>query len=167
MSTCIDNLSYFQPTGFRIIVDRTHYPAFQFFAQQVTLPQVIVEPAPQGASRINSIPHTGDAITFGELNVSMILDEDFIGYTEILNWMIRQVNTNRYGQRTPRDQQRPPLQADIKVEALTSHNNKNITFTYQGAFPVSLGEISLQSSVADVEYITVPVGFRYTQFDIS
>ena len=32
------NLNYLQPTGFRVVIDRTRYPNLEYFAQQVTHP---------------------------------------------------------------------------------------------------------------------------------
>ena len=56
---------------------------------------------------------------------------------------------------------------DVSLLILSSHNNVIDTIRYKDAFPISLGNISFQSTADAVQYITFPVTFAFTTFTIS
>ena len=95
MAQLTDNINLFQPTGFKLIIDRKNYPNLEFFAQTVSHPGATLGAAEVPFSRIQSVPQPGDTLTFSELSVTILLDEDFNSYTEMYNWMIRMVNTEQ------------------------------------------------------------------------
>jgi hypothetical protein len=163
-STLTCNSSPLQPTGFKIILDRKYYPNVAFFANTVNHPSMDLEVANQFTPRLAAgIPQAGDALTFGELSVTMILDEDLMAYTEIYNWMIRLVNEPRVGHA----EGGVPTECDIVLEILTSNNNLNRSIRYLDCVPTSLGQIPLTTNVSDVEPLYVDVGFRYSYFTIG
>ena len=167
MATLTENTNFFQQAGFKVNVGRKNYPNFEFFAQSVSHPSVSL-PAAENAttSRIQTVPQPGDTLTFDELSVIILLDEDFNSYVEIFNWMVRMVNTNQtsaYDARITEDG--VPTFCDITVSALSSHNNTSKKFIYRNAFPISLGNVDFEAN--STEILTVPVGFRYTYFDIA
>ena len=66
------NLNYLQPTGFRVLIDRTRYPNLEFFAQSVDHPSVNVNPVQLPVRRVTQVPLAGDKISYGELGMSII-----------------------------------------------------------------------------------------------
>jgi hypothetical protein len=123
-----------------------------------------LEAATQHVPRIASgIPQAGDALTFGELSVTMMIDEDMRAYSEIYDWMIRLVNENRVGYTSGGI----PTESDIILQILTSNNNLNREIRYHDCIPTTLGSIPFITNSGDVETIHVDVTFRYSYFELG
>lgn len=168
MAELTDNINLFQPTGFKLIINRKNYPNLEFFAQSVSHPGVNLNAAEVPFSRISSVPMPGDTLTFGELNANILLDEDLNGYQEMYNWMVRLVNEKHVSayDATVTEGIEPTFN-DITVLALTSHNNTNKKIRYVDATPSSMGDIQFEASNSGVEYLTFPISFRFSYFVIE
>jgi predicted ester cyclase len=158
------NVNYLQPTGFRVVIDRVKYPNLEFFAQTVTHPGASLPPTELPTTRITSVPLAGDKMSFSELSLSLILDENMSSYEEMYDWMVRIVNE---GQKSAsfRDEGFPTF-ADITVMVLSSHNNSVKKIKYKDCVPTDLGAIDFQSTTGDVQYLTFTASFRFTQFEL-
>jgi hypothetical protein len=108
-----------------------------------------------GIPRIQGLPVAGDTLNYGELTLSLILDEDLTAYKEMQKWLEDSV----YGEGNPYH--------DIKVIVLTSHNNFCAQILYKNCVPVSLGSIELASSTGDVTYLNFECSFRFSEFVLS
>jgi hypothetical protein len=158
------NISLFQPTGFKVIIDRKNYGNLEFFVQSVSHPGATNPAIETSYKRISSVPQPGGQMEYGELTMDVMLDEDMNSYTEMYNWMLRLVNIEQVVSRRVSDQ---PTYADIKVIALTGHNNPNKTFTYVDCIPVAIGDIRFEAQNQSVEFVTFPASFRFSYFDIE
>jgi len=168
MAELTDNINLFQPTGFKLVIDRKNFPNLEFFAQTVNHPGATLSAAEVPFSRVGSIPVAGDSLTFGELSVTILLDEDFNSYTELFNWLVRLVNTEqKSAYAASQEEGALATSTDITVVALTSHNNLNKKIKYIDAIPVSIGDINFESTNSGVEFLTFPVSFRYSYFEIE
>jgi len=167
MSELTDNINLFQPTGFRVLIDRANYGNLQFFAQSISHPGVNIGPAEVPYQRLTSIPIPGDKLSFGEVTMNILLDEDLNAYEEVFNWMVRLVNTKFTTKYEALKEGTISSYADITLIALTNHNNKNKTIKYVDCIPTSIGDIYFEANQGSVEYITVPVGFRFSYFEID
>lgn len=167
MSDLTKNTNYFQPNKFKLIVDRLNYPNFEFFAQTVSMPSIEGAAAEAPFMHIEGIPMPPDALSYAPFNVTILLDEDMEVYRELHAWLRRLVyEKHTTAQEALRDGSIPTM-CDITVMALTSHNNKSVTFRYKDAFPVSIGEIELNASEQSIEPYSLNVVFRYTDFEID
>ena len=165
--SCDDNFNFFQPTGFRVVIDRRFYGHLQFNVARVN------HPGAQNAAndtpfKRTSVPFPGNTMTYGELNMDVILDEDFVSYREMYDWMLRLVNEEQIAQRIDyKSAQDPiPTYADIHVIALTSNNVKNVEFRYKDCVPTNIGDINFDAQNQGVDYITFPASFRFSYFEI-
>ena len=158
------NINLFQPTGFKVIIDRKNYANLEFFVQSVNHPGAANPAIETSYKRIQSVPQPGGQMEYGELTMDVLLDEDFNSYVEVYNWMLRLVQTDQV---TTRRTSTQPTYADIVVTAMTSHNNKNKQFTYVDCIPVAIGDIQFQAQNQSVEYVTFPVSFRFSYFKID
>ena len=61
----------------------------------------------------------------------------------------------------------PPTTADITLSILSSHNNKTRTIRYLDCLPISLGDMTLETTGGDVQYITYPATFRFSTFELK
>ena len=96
--------------------------------------------------------------------MDVLLDEDFTSYIEVYQWMLRLVQqpvTRGVGAEVQR------THADIYVSALTANNTANKTIKYVDAIPVAVGDIRFEAQNQSVEYVSFPVSFRFSYFDIE
>ena len=165
-STGLNNLNYLQPTAFKLTIDRKHFQNLEFFAQTILHPNLTMNPIEVPYQRISSVPFAGDKLTFSELTCMIIVDENLNSYTEMYNWMNRLVVTT---ERSPinRKDDIPPTTADITLSILSSHNNKTRTIRYLDCLPISLGDMTLETTGGDVQYITYPATFRFSTFELK
>lgn len=166
---CEDNLNLFQPTSFRVVMNRKHYGAFQFFVSKVNHPGAQNPAAETPFSRLGGVPMPGNSMTYGELSMDVLLDEDFRSYIEIYDWMLRLVNEDQIAEAIGYSNARHPIPtyADIHITALSNHNNKNVTFKYIGCVPTSLGDIPFDAQNQSVEFVTFPATFRFSYFTME
>ena len=166
--TLTNNFNYLQPTSFKLVIDRTNYPNLEFFCQDFTHAGVIMNTADLGYKKIAAIPFIGDKLTYNEMLANIILDEDMKSYTEMHNWMKRNLDQDMT---TPVDRYKaatesPPAMSDITLSILSSHNNAVVRIKYRDCIPTALTDIQFQSTGGGTEFITFGASFRFTYFDV-
>ena len=179
-----DKLDYSSPTQFRFMINQL--PKVQFFTTAANIPDIslgeAVIPTPY-----KDIPIMGDKITFGNLDVSFIVDEYLENYVSIHNWIIgigfpknrqqfssfrsdtsnnptsaKTVSTDRVGNATP-DR---GMYSDATLTILSNKNNPILEVRYSDLFPVSLSALSYSQDATDVTYQTAEISFRYKLYEI-
>ena len=160
------NFNYLQPTGFKLVVDRTNYPNLEFFCQDFTHSGVIMSSADLSYKKIATIPFIGDKLTYNEMLANIILDEDMKSYTEMHNWMRRNLDQDMT---TPLDRfkaatEKPPAMSDITLSILSSSNNPIVRIKYRDCIPTALTDIQFQSTGSGTDYLTYGASFRFTYF---
>ena len=166
--TLTTNFNYLQPTGFRLVIDRTNYPNLEFFVQDFTHAGVIMNTADLQYKKLAAIPFIGDKLTYNEMLANIILDEDMKAYTEMHDWMRRILDQDMT---TPVDRfkaktEKPPAQSDITLSILSSSNNPVVRIKYRDCIPTALTDIQFQSTAGGESFITFGASFRFTYFDI-
>lgn len=158
------NKNYLQPTGFKFIIDRRNYHNLEFFAQSVVHPGASVAPLDLSLPRVQAIALAGDKISYSELTLEVIIDEDMESYIEMQNWLERIVNEGHIDEGSDT---RISTYADITLLVMNSHNNKNVQIKYNDCVPTSIGAVSLAANTGDVAYSTFTVSFRFSTFEIK
>ena len=78
------NKNFLAPVGFKFVIGRT--PNVDYFCQSASIPEVSIGvrdiPTPV---KDYSIP--GDKMTFGDLTIRFLVDEDMVNYMEIYKWL--------------------------------------------------------------------------------
>ena len=157
MAVSIDNyltstsysLSFKSPDGHDIACD----------VQAFTHPTVTVTSATQSTPR-RLIPIPGDKLEFDPLNVSMLLDENFTVYKEIVNWINSHVledDTDNFKDKM----------VDVKLHVRNNQGNSTTTITYHNAFPVNIGSLDFNSADEIDSFFRFDVIFMYSHFTIS
>ena len=154
------NVTSFQTNFIRL-------PNVNFFCQRVSIPSlslgVTTQPTPY-----SDISLEGDKLVFDQLNISFFVNEDLSNYLEIYNWLIsmgfpddsRQFNLAP--EITSATNSNGTIKSDMNIMLLTNKSNPNFNITFKDAFPVSLGEISLDASTTALAPITVEATFAYS-----
>jgi len=167
MASLTTNLNYLQPTSYKITIDRENYPNLEYFAQTITHPGVITQQVEMPFRQVAGVPLTGSSLTYNELSATIILDENMSSYTEMHNWIRRNVeNSDVPALSRDYKKQKPPTYSDITISILSSHNNKTKQIVYRDCVPTSLGDITFESTATGTEFVTYAVSFRFMYFDI-
>ena len=179
-----DKLDYSSPTQFRFMINQL--PKVQFFTTAANIPDIslgeAVIPTPY-----KDIPIMGDKITFGNLEVSFIVDEHLENYISIHNWLIgigfpknrqqfssfrsdtsnnptsaKTVSVDSVGKATP-DR---GMYSDATLTILSNKNNPLVEVRFSDLFPVSLSALSYDNAATNVDYLTAQISFRYKLYEI-
>lgn len=162
------NPNFLSPLGFKVQIHKT--PNLNFFAQSVSIPNVTLGEATVDTP-FSKIPFPGTRLTFGNLSIKFKVDEDLANYREIFGWMRGLGFPDNFEQYSTLAAQ--PVYSgegvfsDITVVVLSSAMNPNYQFDFFDCFPVDLSGIELDSTSADVEYLTATVTFANRRFDIK
>ena len=165
MTDLTTNINYLQPTSYKLIIDREHYPNLEFFAQSVTHPGMILNPAEVPFRKVAGVPFAGGQLTFNKLSATIILDEDMTSYNEMYSWMRRVVDNVEVGA-SDRTSLAAPTYSQVILSILSSHNNQTKQVKFYDCIPTSLGDITFESTASGTEFITFAVSFRFTYFDL-
>ncbi len=185
-------LDYSSPTQFRFMIHQL--PKVEFFTTAANIPSIslgeLVIPTPY-----KSIPILGDNLTFDNLSISFIVDEELQNYRTIHDWMIgigfpksRQqfIDFRSSGSNTPqagaggdKSSGRMPDVGDIGLSVadkafytdatltiLSNKNNPVVEVRFSDLFPVALSGLDYNQNVTDVEYLTATIDFRYKLYEM-
>ena len=181
-----DNLDYLSPTQFKFNIHQL--PKVEFFCTAANVPAInlgeAVFPTP-----FKDIPVMGDTLTYDNLSITFIVDENLENYIEIHEWLTAigfPKNRNQFSSfrsstaSTPIATQgtsddigdvQPATSArgmfgDAILTILTNKNNPVVEVRFQDIYPVALGALDFTQTATDVEYITVTADFSYKIYDI-
>ena len=166
----IENRNYLSPTGFYFTVVKS--PKAGYFGYQVNVPGLDLGVATQ-ATYLTDIPRPGEKLTFGDLTLTFLVDEDLSNYLEIQNWM--------RGLGFPEDiQQIYDLQDDATVDSvglsiysdatLTIYNNQSqpaFIVKFKDVFPYYLSPLEFNAQMPEAEVLTCRVSFKYSIYTIE
>ena len=174
-----DNLSYLAPTQFELLVKKL--PNTKYFATGVNIPAVSIGESIQPTRLGANIKVPGDKIQFGEITITFIVDENMENWTELYNWMegiTASTDTEKYrllvgankrdGQPYDGSEDGDQLYSDMTIVVTTAANNPNRYVRIRDAYPSTLGEITMDTTVAGgLSYVTCTASFQFTAFTIE
>jgi hypothetical protein len=150
------NRNYLTPIGFKLNLEI--FNSVDFFCQSVNLPDVSM-PFTSVPTRFREFPIVpGGGLEFGDLRIRFIIDEDLYNYISIHNW----IKINSGANEMPSE----PEYSNGQLFILTSNFNTNRIIDFQNLFPISLTDITFDSTTTDVEYFTADVTFKFTDYTI-
>ena len=167
------NKNFLSPVGFKFVIGRT--PNVDYFCQSASIPEVNIGvrevPTPV---KDYSVP--GDKMTFGDLNLRFLVNEDLDNYYEISKWLkglttpkhqeefYQYLNTvNEKGRPKDFDKQ----MSDARLLILNSNYNAISIVNFFNIFPTSLSTLEFDASATDINYFTAQVNFKYTLYEIT
>ena len=175
-------LEYADPTKFKFQI--TKLPRVEFNCIQANIPGISLTEINHPTRLINlKIP--GNDLTFENLNITFLVDEDLTNYRSVHDWMagLSQMDSDeKYraliadgGDRMPRSQQNNSTEAgrvtsatpdgaifsDSKLIILSGRNTPLVEVSFQDCYPLSLSALDYNQNAADVEYLQATVSFGY------
>jgi hypothetical protein len=158
------NVNFLSPTEFKVSIKRL--PNIEFYVQRASIPGIssspVIIPTP-----FNPIYQTPDKLTYSNLNLSFIVDENMSNYIEIFNWLTSitlSKNFKDYNRIVNSDE---GIISDITLHILSSHKNTNVEITFLNCFPTSISEVNLDLTASDVTYPEATVEFQYETYSIT
>lgn len=142
------------PNKFKMALAR--YPDTNFFLQAAIIPDVTLGITPIPTNTFTDFSTTGDKVEFGDLTVSMVLDEDLAGYIQIFNWLIYAAQEELEGD----------VFSDISIVALNNNSNSNKTFKFYNAIPYTISNIPFDTRVSEDAPLTADVIFKFSHFEV-
>ena len=142
------------------------------------------------ATNLRNVAVPGDELSYGDLTVSFMVDEDMTNYISLHTWIRKlgfPVNREEFDFEAPNTLSRTVYESDSTVfNRLIEQNTVDYNFEYSDAtlqilnsnynvvrtvkfydcFPVSLSTLEFRADITDTQYLTAQANFKYLYFDI-
>ena len=180
-------MDYASPIQFRFKC--TKLPEVEFTCQTANIPGISLGSATQPTPLVD-IPIPGDKISFQSLDINFLVDENLNNYKEIHDWLIgigfpqnytqfqnlQAEGSDRFpgstrstaatGTSTPQPLSEGGTYSDATLTVLNSKNIAKTEIRFQNIYPTSLGSLSYDVKLADVDYLQALVSFNYMYYEI-
>ena len=180
-------LDYASPIQFRFKC--TKLPEVEFTCQTANIPGISLGGATQPTPLVD-IPIPGDKISFQSLDINFLVDENLNNYKEIHDWLIgigfpqnhtqfqnlQATGQDRFpgstkstavtGSSTPQPLSEGGTYSDATLTVLNSKNIAKTEIRFQNIYPTSLGSLSYDVKLTDVDYLQASVSFAYMYYEI-
>ena len=175
-------LDYADPTKFKFQI--TKLPRVEFNSIQANIPGITLTELNQ-PTRLMPVRIPGNDMTFEDLSVTFIVDEDLTNYRSVHDWMagLAQMDSDdKYralitdgGDRMPLSQQNNSQDAgrvtsatndgaifsDAKLIILSARNIPLVELSFEDTYPKSLSALEYNQNATDIEYLQATVTFGY------
>ena len=129
-------------------------------------------------------------MSFGSLDLSFLVDENLNNYKEIHDWILglgfpsnnqqfqdlQSAGSDRFpgssrstattGTSTPQPLSEGGIYSDATLIILNSKNIAKTEIRFQNVYPTSLGSLSYDVKLTDVDYLQAAVSFNYMYYEI-
>jgi hypothetical protein len=176
-NTAASNLNFLAPSQFVFTMQRLG--AVAFTCQTANIPNISMQASTQ-VSRLKDTPVPGDRVTFGDLIITFLIDENMTNFKSLADWMTQitaDLDTedyNRYINRQPgypeagNKQLKPiaPTMTDATLTITDSNNNANVEIRFKDLFPTSLEALQFDITDTSMPYLTASASFSYSYYDM-
>ena len=176
-------LDYADPTKFKFQISKL--PRVEFNSIQANIPGITLTEINQ-PTRLMPVRIPGNDLTFEDLTVTFIVDEDLTNYRSVHDWMagLAQMDSDdKYralitdgGDRMPLSQQANLQDAgrvttatndgaifsDAKLIILSARNIPIVELSFEDTYPKALSALEYNQNATDIEYLqaTVTLGYK-------
>ena len=165
----IDNRNFLSPVGFKFNISKT--PKVNFFSNSARIPEILLGTSVQ-PSYLKDIDVPGEKLTYGDLTVRFLVDENMQNYMAMHNWLkgigfpesptqFRDQTTDDEGIRDEK-----LVFSDGSLHILNSNFQDVAIIKFQDLFPVGLTSLEFDATETDINYFTAEVSMRYTVYNI-
>ena len=179
-------LDYSSPTQFRFLINQL--PKVQYFTTEANIPGITLGEG-TFATPLKDLPLLGDKLTYDDLTITFIVDENLENYIEMHTWLTgigfpkdrsqfkdfrsttSNMSTKTRGESNDIGDVRAStpelaMTSDSVMTILTNKNNPVVECRFKDVFPTSLSGLTYSQNQTDVEYLTATVNFKYTIYEI-
>jgi|TARA_R110000765_G_scaffold355270_1_gene445430 hypothetical protein len=179
-------LDYSSPTQFRFLINQL--PKVEYFTTEANIPGITLGEG-QFNTPLKDIELLGDKLTYEDLAISFIVDENLENYIEMHTWLTSigfpadrkqfsdfrsttsNMSTKTRGESKDIGDVRAStpelaMTSDATLTILTNKNNPVVECRFRDVFPTTLSGLTYSQNQTDVEYLTASVNFKYTIYEI-
>jgi len=174
------------PTQFKFNIIKL--PKVEYFCTAANIPGVNLSEIRQ-MTPLADIPVPGEKITFGDLEVTFMVDENLENFREIHGWLmglgfpksrtqfkdIVNAGADRFPTSTGSVSTEPGkvkygaagqggIFSDATLTILTSKNNAQLEVRFSDLFPTSLSGLDYGQQTGDINYLSATVTFKYSLY---
>ena len=160
----IQNRNFLSPVGFKFTIAKT--PKVNFFCNSARIPEINLGVANQ-PTYLKDLDIPGDKLTYGDLTLRFLVDENLENYMAIHNWMtglgfpettqdFKDLTTDSDGQRDLEEQF-----SDGNLQILNSNFRPVANVKFFNIFPISLTSLDFDATEPDIQYFTAEASFKY------
>ena len=170
LSNQIANRNFLAPVGFKFTLSK--FPKVSFFSNTARIPDITLGTAIQ-SNYLKDIDVPGEKLTYGELNVRFLVDENLENYMSVYNWLVGlgfPDTTKEYKALTTDDanQRDPKVAFSDGTLSIQNSNYKEVAkVKFTDLFPVSLTSLDFDATNTDIQYFTAQATFKYTLYKLS
>ena len=180
-------LDYTSPTQFRFLINQL--PKVEYFTVAANIPGITLGSATY-ATPLKDIPYPGEKLTYDDLTLTFIVDENLENYIEIHTWLTAigfpkdrsqfrefrsetsNVKTSTFGESTDigdvgASTPERAMYSDAIMTILSNKNNPVVECRFADVFPISLSGLTYSQNQTDVDYLTATVSFKYQIYEIK
>jgi hypothetical protein len=165
----IQNRNFLSPVGFKFTLAKE--PKVAFMCNSARIPEITLGVAKQ-PTYLKTIDVPGEILTYGDLTLKFLVDENMENYMAIHNWLsglgfpetaeqYRNLTTNDLGIRDSKE-----AFSDGSLHILNSNYRDVAIIKFKDLFPMSLSSLEFDATPTDVVFLTAQVTFKYTIYDI-
>ena len=169
LSNQITNRNFLAPVGFKFTLSK--FPKVSFFSNTARIPDISLGTAIE-STYLKDIDIPGEKLTYGELNVRFLVDENLENYMAMHNWLTGlgfpesaqdfiDKTTNQDGQRDLGEQY-----SDGALHILNSNYKDIAVVKFKDLFPVYLTSLEFDATESHINVFKAVVTFKYTIYDI-
>ena len=179
-------LDYSSPTQFRFLINQL--PKVQYFTTEANIPGITLGEGTYNTP-LKDLPLLGDKLTYDDLTITFIVDENLENYIEMHTWLtgigfpkdrkqfseFRGITSNMSVKTRGESNDIGDVRAstpelamtsDSVLTILTNKNNPVVECRFADVFPTSLSGLTYSQNQTDVEYLTATVNFKYKLYEI-
>jgi hypothetical protein len=159
------NVNPLSPNGFMFNISKL--PDLTFFCQTIQLPGITLG-APEFGNPFNVAPIPGETLTYDQLTVNFLVDEQMLNYVGIYNWIVALGFPETYDQYTTfingdntNYSELAKNYSDATLQILNSNNQTARTIVFHDLFPIGIESLQFAGTNQDVQYLVGNATFRY------
>ena len=165
----IQNRNFLAPVGFKFILAK--YPKVSFFSNSARIPEISLGTAIQ-PSYLKDIDVPGEKLTYGDLVIRFLVDENMQNYMAVHNWLkgigFPETPQQFKDQVTDVDgiKDEKEVFSDGSLHILNSNFQDVAIVRFNDLFPVGLTSLEFDATETDINYFTAEATMRYTVYNI-
>ena len=168
-----NNINPLQSNGFLFTINKI--PSLSYFCQEVSVPGISL-PTADVNSPLSRVPYAGDKVSFDDLTVEFLINEDMSNYKAIHDWIVslgfpelHQQYADFINENTTTLSRSPVMAStsDGVLSILNSSNNVVRTVQFIDLVPTNLATVTLRSSTDDTTYLAGVATFAYNYYSFE
>jgi hypothetical protein len=171
----IENRNFLQPTQFLFTLSRT--PKVTFYSNRCNIPSMTLGIADY-PTPFRDLPEPGDKLTFEDLNVQFLVDENLENYLEVHKWLtglgypedlhqIYDLQKENVSKSYNNINSLLGIYSDGTLQVLNSNQRQNFQVKFFNLFPYNLTTLLFDATLTDSDPFTAEVKFKYSHYIIT